>query len=188
MLKLGIWGGVIVAAAGWYVILFGSAVSVSPYSFGSARLPDAVVNIHTVSIGIGLVVSGFALAILAAIFDAAQMKAATLNGGHRDGFAGAPPAGVGAPRVGVGFGFDAIDGRGALVISMLPDGPSDRAGLMVDDLITAVDGQDISLISTVRVGYLLRGPEGTNVELTVSRGEGVHSISVRRGLLEGLAR
>jgi S1-C subfamily serine protease len=61
------------------------------------------------------------------------------------------------------------DGRGVLVVSIDPDGPSKRAGAMVGDIIVAWDGK---LIERVRDVMQLLGPEsvGSSIELKVTRG------------------
>ena len=61
------------------------------------------------------------------------------------------------------------EGRGVLVVSIDPDGPSRRAGLLLGDIVTAWNGKPIERVREVM--HLL-GPEsvGTTVDLNLTRG------------------
>jgi S1-C subfamily serine protease len=63
----------------------------------------------------------------------------------------------------------AASGRGVLVVSLDPEGPSKRAGLMLGDIVTAWNGKPIDRVREVM--HLL-GPEsvGTTVDLGLTRG------------------
>ncbi|MDE5811433.1 MAG: S41 family peptidase [Muribaculaceae bacterium] len=71
---------------------------------------------------------------------------------------------------GVGILFS-IQNDTILVTEALSNGPSERVGIKNGDRIIAVDGRDVTgpdiTFDTVR--SLLRGPKGTNVDLTVKR-------------------
>jgi carboxyl-terminal processing protease len=62
-------------------------------------------------------------------------------------------------------------GDGALVVSIVPDSPADRAGLQPGDRILAVGDQVLSNLDRDVVMNLLRGPAGTSVALAVRRGQ-----------------
>jgi len=55
------------------------------------------------------------------------------------------------------------------VVSPIPNTPAERAGLRAKDLILAVDGRDITRMSTDQIATLIRGPAGTKVRLTIKR-------------------
>jgi len=62
------------------------------------------------------------------------------------------------------------DDKGRVVVELPLEGsPAERAGLMPEDIILAVDGEDISGESIFDVVDLIRGDVGTMVELTVLR-------------------
>ena len=60
-------------------------------------------------------------------------------------------------------------GRGVLLVSLDPDGPSARAGMLVGDIVTAWDGRSIDRVREI---MRLLGPEsvGRTVDLSLIRG------------------
>ncbi len=71
---------------------------------------------------------------------------------------------------GIGVEISSIDGF-ITVIAPIRGTPGERAGLLPEDRIVEVDGQDIRGISTMEAVMLIRGPEGSKVSLKVLRGE-----------------
>ena len=72
--------------------------------------------------------------------------------------------------VGVGITIQVQDGKqGFLIMAVTPGGPAEEAGLMVEDLLIKVEGQDVRELSTEEVRALVKGEEGTWVDLTVMR-------------------
>jgi carboxyl-terminal processing protease len=57
----------------------------------------------------------------------------------------------------------------ATIIKVYPGSPAEQAGLREGDAIIAVDGVDVSQTPVDQVSPLVRGPEGTQVHLTVQR-------------------
>jgi S1-C subfamily serine protease len=59
--------------------------------------------------------------------------------------------------------------RGVLVVSINPNGPSARAGILVGDIVTAWNGQSIERVREI---MRLLGPEsiGSTVDLRLIRG------------------
>lgn len=55
------------------------------------------------------------------------------------------------------------------VVRPIKGTPGERAGLRTGDRIVGVDGRDVTRLSLDEVVQLIRGPEGTQVRLTVSR-------------------
>lgn len=58
---------------------------------------------------------------------------------------------------------------GVQIMNVIPDGPSDRAGLLAGDEILAVDGKPVEEISPGEVALKIRGEVGTQVELLIRR-------------------
>ena len=103
---------------------------------------------------------GFAIPIDRAISLARQIEA-----GHSSATTHIGPS----PLVGVGLQpyepYYGVTGSGALVSGVLPSSPADRAGLVVGDVITAVDGKALAS-PTALTSLLLRKAPGDAVRLT----------------------
>ena len=69
---------------------------------------------------------------------------------------------------GIGIEFDILNGY-ITVISPVADSPSERAGLLPGDQITAIDGEDAYNITKEDVYQTLRGARGTSVDLMIRR-------------------
>ncbi len=72
------------------------------------------------------------------------------------------------------------DGSGLDVIAVTEGSSAQSAGIMVGDIITAVDGQSISGMGSEQVRNFIRGEVGTTVSISVKRGEEAHAFSVLR--------
>jgi len=70
---------------------------------------------------------------------------------------------------GIGIIVSVNDDEEVLIIKTLEDTPADRAGLKQDDIITEVDGTPIKGLSLDKVVSMIKGEEGTDVNLTVRR-------------------
>lgn len=85
---------------------------------------------------------------------------------------------------------DAFQGVGALtlpadgglqIIQPFPGGPAARAGLRPGDVIVAVDGRPLAGLDADRVLALVRGPEGSSVQLQLERaGVGTLDVALTR--------
>ena len=83
--------------------------------------------------------------------------------------------------VGVGITITLLeDGSGIDVIQVAQGGPAEEAGILVGDHIIGVAGQNIAGMDTNQVRDLVKGEEGTWVELTILRGYQELTISVER--------
>jgi protocatechuate 3,4-dioxygenase beta subunit len=72
--------------------------------------------------------------------------------------------------------------QGLMIGQVVPDGPSDEAGLQQRDLILRIDGEDTSAMTVSEAVQLLRGPSGTRVSLTIDReGAGQMDVVITRG-------
>jgi serine protease Do len=93
------------------------------------------------------------------------------------GYIGASVQGL-TPEIAQSLGVE--QGKGALVASLTPGGPSERAGLRTGDLILKVDGRDVASASdlTRRVGLVRPGAE---IRLQVRRDGRVQDLVIRSG-------
>lgn len=73
---------------------------------------------------------------------------------------------------------------GLEVISTVPDGPADEAGILAGDIMIAIGGASISDMTVETAKDLIRGEVGTKVSITVKRGEQDHTFSVERRYFE----
>lgn len=71
---------------------------------------------------------------------------------------------------GVGMYFEKRDEL-PTVVAPIPNTPAEAAGIRAKDLILAVDGRDITQMSTDQIATLIRGPRGTKVRLTIKRAD-----------------
>ena len=82
--------------------------------------------------------------------------------------------------VGVGITIQVKPGDGFLIVEVAPGGPAEEAGLEVGDMMIAVEDQDIREMDTNQVRDLVRGKEGTFVNLAVLRQGERYAFSVER--------
>ena len=82
--------------------------------------------------------------------------------------------------VGIGVTIQETD-NGYLVVKVSQDGPAQEAGILPQDIIVAVDGRSVAGLTIDEGKALVRGPEGTDVEITVLRaGEERSFVMTRR--------
>jgi carboxyl-terminal processing protease len=68
----------------------------------------------------------------------------------------------------VGLGVELkADGDSLRIVGVIPGGPADQAGIRVGDRIVQVEGKSTADISTDIAADMLKGPEGTQVELVL---------------------
>lgn len=79
---------------------------------------------------------------------------------------------------GIGAQVDENSGGGARIIEIYPGFPADKAGLRRNDVIIAVDGQDVMQRSLSEIITLVRGPEGSNVILTIRRADVTEPLDI----------
>lgn len=73
----------------------------------------------------------------------------------------------------VGLGVELKTEQGALiVVDVIPGGPADEAGIAAGDAIVAVNGQQTADVSADAAADLLKGEEGTSVEIELSSANG----------------
>ena len=83
--------------------------------------------------------------------------------------------------VGVGITISvAEDGSGFEVLKVDEGGPAEEAGMLPEDVIVLIEGQSAAGMTTAAARDLVRGKEGTQVNLSVRRGEETIEMSVTR--------
>ncbi len=70
---------------------------------------------------------------------------------------------------GIGVWFQVFDGDTARVVSPIENGPSEKAGIRAGDRIIAVDDTSVVGVGEDEVKRRLKGPVGTQVEVTIRR-------------------
>ncbi|MFT7184419.1 MAG: C-terminal peptidase prc [Oceanicoccus sp.] len=85
---------------------------------------------------------------------------------------------------GIGAILDQTEEGHVRVSGLIKGGPAAAAGLKTNDLIESIDGVDITELSMQNVISRIKGPEGTNVELGVIRGNENITIEIKRAHIE----
>ena len=90
--------------------------------------------------------------------------------------------------VGIGITISrAEEDNGYTVMEVTKGGPAEEAGVLTGDLLTAVNGTSVVELEVDAVRNLVRGEEGTEVSLTLLRGEETLEIAVERRTIEQIA-
>lgn len=76
------------------------------------------------------------------------------------------------------------DGTGFDVAEVNQGGSAEQAGMMAGDVIIEIEGQSTEGMTTLQARDLVRGKEGTEVRLTIRRGEDVMELQVTRRTVE----
>lgn len=75
------------------------------------------------------------------------------------------------------------DGR-VIVSSPIKDGPSEKAGIEAEDIIYAVDDQSTEGMDLDTVVAMMRGEVGTEVKITVKRGDELQDFTITRAYVD----
>jgi len=87
--------------------------------------------------------------------------------------------------VGIGVTISGQDTEnGMLIIAVAEGGPAEKAGLLPGDLIIAADGQSIVGKTTGEVQGLIKGKEGTTVQITYLRNGVESTVAVTRATVK----
>lgn len=86
----------------------------------------------------------------------------------------------------VGIGIELKSSPAQLkVIRVIPAGPASEGGIQPGDLVLSVDGQAIPRISPTEAADMLRGPDGSQVRVTIRRdGSPARQITLQRRRVE----
>lgn len=74
--------------------------------------------------------------------------------------------------VGLGIEMKSEEGRGMLLVNVLPDSPAERGGAQPGDYIIGIAGNDCRNWTTEEAAKLLKGPEESRVQLTLANQNG----------------
>lgn len=66
------------------------------------------------------------------------------------------------------------------VVGLLDGAPAQAAGMLPGDIFTAVDGEDVTAMNQTDLAVLVRGEEGTDVTVTVRRGDDLLDFTITR--------
>jgi hypothetical protein len=91
---------------------------------------------------------------------------------------------VEAPFGGLGFEVSADDNGNIMVVRALPGGPAEAAGVLADDVLTAIDGTPLTGLALSDAVALLRGPPASAALLTVTRGNEILDLPITRNIVE----
>jgi tetratricopeptide (TPR) repeat protein len=81
----------------------------------------------------------------------------------------------------IGFGVSKV-----ILLQVVKDSPASHAGLLKDDLILAVDGQEVAGLDAAGIAKLIRGEPGTHLTLTIERKHERTNVDVERGGLRAV--
>ena len=82
--------------------------------------------------------------------------------------------------VGIGITITPLEEGGMEVVAVNPDGPAFEAGILAGDVAVAVNGQSILEMDAEETRNLVRGKEGTELDVTVLRGGEELTLTVTR--------
>jgi carboxyl-terminal processing protease len=91
--------------------------------------------------------------------------------------------GLSGTYVGIGIQLEQEDGA-VVVASPIEGSPADRAGIEAGDVVVAVDGKSVRDEGVTQVVERVKGPEGTQVKLTVSRSGEERVFDLERAEIE----
>lgn len=72
------------------------------------------------------------------------------------------------------------------IISVTRDSPAEKAGIIPGDVLTAVNGEDISDMEYNQVVLLVRGDVGTSITMTFSRGGTPYTVTLTRAVVDSV--
>lgn len=67
-----------------------------------------------------------------------------------------------------------------VVVGLIEGAPAQVAGMLPDDILIAVDDQDVTTMTQTDLAVMVRGAEGTQVKITVQRGDEVLDFTITR--------
>ena len=70
------------------------------------------------------------------------------------------------------------------IVSVLPESPALAAGLQAEDVIQTIDGRDVDTMTSDEAIARIKGPEGTEVDLEIARGDEVLQFTITRQELD----
>lgn len=87
--------------------------------------------------------------------------------------------------VGIGIYMVANNTEGTItIVEPMEGSPAEEAGLQEGDLITKVDGEEVTVDNVSEISDKIKGEEGTKVKLEITRGEETFEVEVERRKIE----
>ncbi len=83
--------------------------------------------------------------------------------------------------VGMGATVSSNDNNQIYIYDLFEDSPAAKAGFEIGDIIIKVDDKSIENMTTEEVSYLIKGEEGTKVDITILRNGEEKSLTLTRG-------
>ncbi|MEZ4239108.1 MAG: S41 family peptidase [Myxococcota bacterium] len=144
-------------------------------------LPAALARLEELIVGSGYDLGGVdvRLSVLSGMADALDRYSRVLADERLDRF----NVRLRGTRVGIGAGLDWVGaGEGAelRVTEVSPGGPADLAGLHEGDVVLRIDGRSTVSMPSAEVGRRVGGEDGTQLTLTVKRGEAAEDVALTR--------
>ena len=88
--------------------------------------------------------------------------------------------------VGIGVNITQREDGYITIVKVEENGPAQEAGILPKDVLIAVEQQDISSMTVDEVKELVRGKEGTTVNLTLTRDGESYSVDVERRTIQSV--
>lgn len=83
-----------------------------------------------------------------------------------------------------GIGAEVMkEGEYVRIISPIANSPAEEAGLQPNDLVVEVEGESVAELSLTDAVSLIRGPEGSEVDLLIIRGEQEFTLTLTRAVI-----
>lgn len=83
-----------------------------------------------------------------------------------------------------GIGAEVMkDGEFVRIVSPIANSPAESAGLQPNDFIVEIDGQSVTDMTLNEAVALIRGPEGSDVELLIERGDNRMTVVLTRATI-----
>lgn len=87
--------------------------------------------------------------------------------------------------VGIGVTIEEDEETGLLrIVSVTHNSPAELAGLLIDDLIAAVEGESVTELGMKGAQQRVRGEEGTDVTITIERDGERFDVTITRRIIE----
>lgn len=88
--------------------------------------------------------------------------------------------------VGIGVNITQREDGYITIVKVEENGPAEEAGIRPEDILIEVERQDISAMTIDEVKALVRGKEGTTVNLTLKRGEETYTVDAERRTIQSV--
>ena len=70
--------------------------------------------------------------------------------------------------------------EGNKIINVTTDSPAEKAGIIANDIIVKINGNDVQLLSSEEIGNLIKNSENESIELEINRNEEILLFSLKK--------